>query len=1065
MRNEVQLIVIKGDETLYQSGIYGVDSSQEKIYISETVDWLGCDIYQQLIDQQGFIKVYGESGLLDTVQIDPSSSVACIAHPYSGTLRYISDNPSLIDHAAFFTFVLGSPTEAFLDLYENESIAQNWNFTDIAEFKVVGSYSRQFRIPLTQRNQEVLGAVGEVNYLSNENEDTLFNTKVPAEIRVNTLPIIKGHLRIMRAFKQLDKLVDVEVSFYSETPDLFRALGNKKLKDITTLVDLNHTNNTTTVFDTTQPFRYSLIDRGQKWDNTGTLNSRPINDPNNGVWSADLTPSVKWSWLFDAIMNDAGFTYEATDLMNTLDTYYMPFITRPTLQDPEEFKFAAVLQTDTFFSSGNYLSGTTEVFDNDNVYSSDIFTAPVTTNFYMLVWSSMLSHDSSSRILQIYFTDITTGTDYFAGSLASGFLPVIDGYVVFALPAIATHQYRIKYKIFTGSMVPVTAPQPFYASTNPNGGTSWQCVAVGDVTTNIPIFMSQLAPDVKQIDFLRDVISMHNLAIIPDRTQPSRFIFQTMQDYIASGNQLDWTNKLDISKDIIVESTTDFQKQNINFTYSLGGDVASKFFNDVGQRTYGDYKINGYSVDATTEPNQFATGDTTIKLTTQSTPAQLIDGTAYAIPKFINDKGEFVNPAMRCLFIGGTADIQYRDASGTTLQTIPLLSHYSTIQATYADNDLNFAPETPLHDITASPLNNLFNLYWRNYLNGIYSPQTRVMTANFALDLVDILTFSFADIIWIKDSWWRILEINDYKVGDSETTNVKLIKVVDTTAACELTPVGTLINGQVVWVDEDGNAADGTELCCDAYNWFWSPQKSACFSNIVRRTEVNTSLQSKNTNEIQAPINALKSALALNADLSSEFSAYVGADITIGANNLGTLAVGKHLLLDADKRGAVLLGKNVLAKSAGLHLGGGWITDSATNADGGQQFGIVMFSMKDNIAASMDTVELLIEGISGNHIELENSTSQVCTLTVNITYDTFTGYAIFYFRIEKDASGVCTASAPILYYQESTGTASASLIIDTTTNPNQHRLLFQAYGLGFPYSYIVVGSLQYTQLR
>ena len=1059
MKQEVQLIVRKGENIKVLSisdvpTLGGVGS--QRIVVDAFPNQLQID--------DTFVELYNAAG---QSSIHYCNSVS-VDTPVVGQTRLNFSSVFPFDYRVSRGgyFFWGDAKEFFLDLYENESISQNWNFTDISDFKVVGSYSRQFRIPLTQRNQEALGAIGEVNYLTNEQNDTVFNTKIPAEIRVNTLPIIIGHLRIIRAFKQLDKLVDVEVSFYSETPDLFRAIGDKKLKDITTLVDLNHTCDTTTVFDNTQPYLYSLIDRGQKWDNSGTLNGRPINDANNGVWAADLTPSVKWSWLFEAIMSDAGFTYDATDLLNVLETYYMPFITRPTLRDPQEFKFAARLDASQFISSGNFLVNTIEIFDNNNVYSSDTFTAPVTTNFSFLIWTSMMAVGvGGGRIVEVYVTDITTNTEYFSGSLSSGFTSFVEGYTFISVPAIATHQYRIKYKIYTGAMVLVTTAQEFLDSLNLNGGCSWQVVGVGDISTNIPIFMSQLAPDIKQIDFIRDIISMHNCAIIPDRNEPNRFVMQSMSDYLESGNSIDWTSKLDISKDVVVESTTDFQKQNIVFTYSNGGDVASKFFNDIGQRTYGDYKINGYTVDATTPSNQFANGDITIKLTTQSTPAQLIDGTSYAIPKFINDKGEFVNPAMRCLFVGGSAEIQYRDTTGTTLETIPLLSHYSVINADYVDNDLNFAPETPLHDIVSSPYNNLFNLYWREYLNSLYSPQARIITANFALDLADILTFSFANIVWIKDSWWRVLEINDYKVGDSETTNVKLIKVVDPSVQCGVLPVGALVSGQIIWEDLDGNPALGTELCCSQYNWSWSEAKGACFGNITRRTEGNIELKARVINEIQAPVNALKSAVGLNADLSSQFSAYVGADIEVGANNVGTLAVGRSLKLDANKRGAALLGKNVLAKTSGLHLGGGWINDNSTNAEGGQQFGVVVFSGKDNVAVSMDTIPLFIEGINNEHIEFENDTVQVCTLTLNIVYDTFIGYASFQFQLQKDGAGVCTASVPILVYQESTGTASAAIIIDTTTNPDQHRILFQAYGTGFPYSYIVVGSLQYTQLR
>jgi len=44
-------------------------------------------------------------------------------------------------------FVWGSETEAYLDLFENESISQNWKFQDLNNFTSQGAFSREFRIP------------------------------------------------------------------------------------------------------------------------------------------------------------------------------------------------------------------------------------------------------------------------------------------------------------------------------------------------------------------------------------------------------------------------------------------------------------------------------------------------------------------------------------------------------------------------------------------------------------------------------------------------------------------------------------------------------------------------------------------------------------------------------------------------------------------------------------------------------------------------------------------------------------------------------------------------------
>jgi hypothetical protein len=966
-------------------------------------------------------------------------------------------------------FIFGNESEYYLDLYENESISQNWSFTDISEFATVGSYSREFRVPLSDRNQQVFGAVSDVNYLNDGTTDTLFNTKIPAEIRVNTLPIIKGHLRVMRAFKQLDRLTDVQLTFYSETPDLIRNIGDKKIADLTDISDLDHTCDYATVTDTTQEYLYSLIDRGQKWDETGTVGSRPVLNSSQPLFPADLTPSVKWRWIFEKIMSDAAFTYNADDLLVVLDNYYMPFITRTSLFDPTSYLFTAQITANQSITSGGFLTNTTELVDNDNVYASDTFTAPTDSVYYFVFWTTVFvsSPVFNTRIIEVYLTDTTTSTDYLAGSITNGNTgnQYISGYTPAFFTLIGGHTYRVKYRVYNGAMLEITVPQVFQYNAAPTQGTGWRLAQVGDVTNNLPIVMSEFAPDVKQVDFLRDIIRMHNLVIVPDRNRENHLIIQSMVNYLGSGNSLDWTSKLDVSKDITIESTTDIQRENLTFTYSLGGDVASKFFNDVGGRTYGDYKINGYQVNPSIPANQFATGDNTVKLTTQSTPAQEIRGTNIAIPKFINDKGEFVAPFMRCLYYADDAEIQLSDTVTSSLVAVPVLNHYSTVNATISDFDLNFAPETPLHDITTNPTNNLFNLYWRDYLNAIYSPDARLMTASLALDLSDILTFSFADVIWIKDAYWRILNIADYKVGGSDSTVLKLLKVINNSASCELSPNGALISGQILWVNGAGDAASGTQECCSLYGWFWSPSKNACFGNIIRSTNATTATEARSISVTQAPVNALKSAVNLDADISSQFSAYVGAQITIDKGNIGTLAVGRSLTLEGENGGAALLGKNVLAKSGGLHLGGGWMNNSSSSVDGCQQWGVLIHANKDLINASGDELEMPIESIANNRINMPDDTTWTCVINANVrTVSTFAHY-MWSVHLIKDAAGIASSLPPVLIGSDTNMTQVIDLVIDTASDTSEHRISLEFTGASFPIQMYAMMTTQYLQLR
>jgi hypothetical protein len=77
------------------------------------------------------------------------------------------------------------------------------------------------------------------------------------------------------------------------------------------------------------------------------------------------------------------------------------------------------------------------------------------------------------------------------------------------------------------------------------------------------------------------------------------------------------------------------------------------------------------------------------------------------------------------------------------------------------------------------------------------------------LNEVDILNFKFNDEIFIKDTYWRILKIQNYQVGELASTKVTLLKVIDSLipyAGCtrvvgEVSGIGNTYNGYYLWVD------------------------------------------------------------------------------------------------------------------------------------------------------------------------------------------------------------------------------------------------------------------------
>ena len=64
-----------------------------------------------------------------------------------------------------------------------------------------------------------------------------------------------------------------------------------------------------------------------------------------------------------------------------------------------------------------------------------------------------------------------------------------------------------------------------------------------------------------------------------------------------------------------------------------------------------------------------------------------------------------------------------------------------------------------------------------NVLNSIYAQDSRIMECYLNLNEVDILNFKFNDEIYIKDSYWRILKLQNYQVGTNTSTKALLLKV------------------------------------------------------------------------------------------------------------------------------------------------------------------------------------------------------------------------------------------------------------------------------------------------
>lgn len=736
---------------------------------------------------------------------------------------------------------------AILDLYENEKMHLNYKFTDITDFASVGNYSQEFRVPASKTNTNFFGAIFNVNF------DGWFDfrKKVAAVLTVNTIPIASGHIQVKKLYWQTGKLFEFEIVFFGEVPNLARLLNEKKLKNIESIVagdldyDLLHAN------VETPPNAHTILTLCDKWNLTANnpegqpiyWQDQPWYEPSLPLYVGHLTPAVKAQYLFDEIMKDAGLQYSSDNLAGCLENIYVPFVNGQYLNsslglndNASNLAYASDVNGITFAGASNiynFYSSFTEYEDAGLNWSGGVFTVPYSAQYSFRIAANgrvntLNGEDFGTYPVRIvvFVNDVYT---YQYELLQTSYLFFLNTTQTYAFNGGDTVKFKLQILPQNSTAGTLTWDVDLFGVGGVNEfGCGVELASVGTALTGDTCVMEFNAPDMKQIDFMTSIQKMFNLVFVADKTLPNTLRIEPMVEYIASGNTLDWSQKLDLSKDIMYSPTTDIQKAKFTFTYAEDGDYFNSIYKDNG-RIYGRYQVTESDFEVI---NEFATGEEKVELAFASTPSAPVENTDVVVPKFLNAEGEFVQPKPRILYYFADFFVNmYDEVSDTVIQTaVKCLNNYSTMNATVSDLDLNFAPEIPPHTIIANPYNNLYNRWWRNYYRELFDGQARILEGMFALTLNDIFTFQFSDKIWIIDSFWRVLEIQGYVVGEQDLTKVKLIRVLDVENDCDLLPVTSNLNGTMNWETNGGDPAVITQECCLRFGYNWNSAKNDCFS-------------------------------------------------------------------------------------------------------------------------------------------------------------------------------------------------------------------------------------------
>jgi hypothetical protein len=519
--------------------------------------------------------------------------------------------------------------------------------------------------------------------------------------------------------------------------------------------------------------------------------------------------------------------------------------------------------------------------------------------------------------------------------------------------------------------------------------------------SNISYFeFHKMAPDYLLTDLINDILKAHNAVILPDISNPGRVRIYTMNEYLAAGDTDDWTDLLNIDSDIVLQPTTEYQTKRQYFTYSDANDYLNELYKNGAYRTFGRLELFDSSSD-------FTTGETKIELKARPTPNNtLINSPGFNninIPKFVDASYNYKAPGPRWLYFQGLYTFVQDSYLVNNTITIALMGNYSDNTPNINTLDLNFGVEVPLHELDASPYKTLYYRYYNNYLAELYSPESKVIEASFMLGIKEIFNLQFNTSIFLFNTYWRVLEVNDYVLGANNVCRVKLIRKlsnIEVNAECLLTPLTINVDGSVNWVDGDGNPAPASEACCNqiAYNWDGTkcvkPGKDPRPSSNPGNEGIKD--PSSSTTKPDPSQVAISSGTVFVKDdtLTTKNVIASGENIALIGDNKNTLAMGRDILVNEGVNNSAVVGTGLDVRNKGIWYGNGDGTLANATAYGTMVNKVsgTFLSTTDQLyvaefkvdANSFYTVEIKVSMVEINAGTIHNSFSHVGTALIEV---------------------------------------------------------------------------------
>ena len=550
-----------------------------------------------------------------------------------------------------------------LDLFKDEEILLSDNVTGLFDLGVIpADFTRQITLPGSKKNNAFFEHVYDISVQSPDTFAT--NIKVPCYLDFNGIYLAQGYLQLNKVNVYANKFIDsYEVTVYGAISSFARQISRNYLTDLTSLNAYNHTSSYANISASwTQDLYggaivYPLAEYGQKMQYTSGDVFFGVDDNEGALGVMDFKPAIKAKLVWDAIFDEAGYTYSSSFINNGgLDFIYLvcnralryPVYSDIDLETYGEVAISPISasgQTDLVVAENtttqlpwfNVEKDPSNRFSNGLQY--DLSTPSIlrgnltlavklsgslggpTIEFKVLQTGSLTEVSSTTLVnFNQFFTANTTAmfsegangqnkTYEIATQLNTAHLPA--GTYIFALKWFDA--YSAPYNNFTFTLDPDGKPKSKLEITKVLN-------AADDRIMNIPLNMPFGTRGIKQIDFLTSIQKKFNLVIHPSKTVRNQFIVESFNKWYDKGRRWDFNKYINLNEKLEVIPANNFAVNELNFGDTLDQDYVSQQFNKGANREYG----KSYYVDL---ENFFSQGKFEVKTSVSATPLIQLPGT------------------------------------------------------------------------------------------------------------------------------------------------------------------------------------------------------------------------------------------------------------------------------------------------------------------------------------------------------------------------------------------------------------------------------------------------------